>query len=55
MMLLSSDEQDELLEREEMTVHKSPYAYFASCDTGLHNSPSELISLYYDCLRHFLC
>jgi len=53
MMILSSDEQDELLEREDMTVHKSPYAYFASCDKGLHSSPSELVNLYYDCLRHF--
>lgn len=53
MIILSSDEQDELLEREDMTVHKSPYAYFASCHKGLHSSPSELVDLYYDCLRHF--
>ena len=52
-MILSTEEQAELLEREDMTVHKSPYAYFASCDKGLHSSPSEMVDLYYDCLRHF--
>ena len=54
-MNLSIDEQAELLEREDMTIHQSPYAYFASRDKGLHSSPSELVDLYYDCLRHFLC
>ncbi len=53
MIILSTEEQDELLEREDMTVYNSPYAYSASQDKVLCSSPSEVVSLYYDCLRHF--
>lgn len=53
MITLSSCEQDELLEREDMTVHKSLYAYSAYEETLLHGDPVIYVSLLYNAFCPF--
>lgn len=54
LVILNTEESEELLQREDIAVHDSPYAYLAYADTSREVAAAELVQSYYNCPCKFL-